>query len=294
MSQQAHGETAASVDYRKGALIALVGVVVLSWDATFIRLADVTAWNAAFWRGAFIALALFVFLLAGRKLHEFSLLARFGGAAWLICALFGLNTFLFVLSVSYTKVANTVIILSTTPVFAALFSKFILGEAIRSRTVWAMLFAMLGVGVVVAGSANVTGNFGDWIALLLAALTGYLFTVLHRYPDFPRMPAVTLGAAVSALFLLPFSSPLSVSGASLGWLALMGLFQKPVASVCMLLATRYLPAPQVGLFFLLEAVLAPFWAWWVVSETPQIGTIAGGAVVILALAVHSWLEIRRP
>lgn len=287
-------EDTGPIDFRRGALIALVGVVVLSWDATFIRLADVGPWNAAFWRGAFIAIALFIFLLASRDLQKFSQLVRYRGTALLICTLFGINTFLFVLSVSYTKVANTVIILSATPVFAAMFSRFMLGEAIRPRTLWTMVIAILGVAIVVMGSVNLTGNRGDWLALLLAMLTGLLFTLLHKHPDFPRIPAVAVGAAVSAVCLLPFSTPLTVSATSLGWLALMGLLQKPVASVCMLLATRYLPAPQVGLFFLLEAVLAPLWAWWIVSEVPPMTTFVGGVVVVTALAIHSWLEIRRP
>ncbi len=287
-------EQPAAFDYRKGALIALVGVVVLSWDATLIRLADVSAWDAAFWRGAFIALALVVFSLATQAHHKFLLLVRYRGAALIICALFGFNTFLFVLSVSFTKIANTVIILSVTPVFAGLFSRFLLGEPIRARTLWVMLVAIVGVGIVVTGSVNLTGNRGDWLALLLAVSTGFLFTMLRKHPGFPRIPAVAVGAALSALCLLPFSSPLSVSGVSLGWLALMGLLQKPIASVSMLIATRYLPAPQVGLFFLLEAVLAPLWAWWIVNEEPQASTFVGGSVVIAALIIHSWLEIRRP
>lgn len=275
-------------------MIALIGVVVLSWDATLIRLADVSAWNAAFWRGAFIALALFSFSLATPERHKFTLLFQYRSAALLICALFGFNTFLFVLSVSFTTIANTVIILSTTPIFAAIFSRFMLGEPIRARTLWVMLMAIAGVGIVVTGSVNLTGNRGDWLALLLAISSGFLFTLLRKHPGFPRIPAVAVGAAVSAVCLLPFSSPLSVSGVSLGWLALMGVLQKPVASVCMLIATRYLPAPQVGLFFLLEAVLAPLWAWWIVSEVPHASTFIGGVVVIAALAIHSWLELKRP
>src|SRR5690606_19503402 len=124
----------------------------------------------------------------------------------------------------------------------------------------------VGVIVVFAGSMNTPTWRGDAIALLLAVSTGFLLTLLRGYPDVPRIPSIALGAAVSVPFIAPFSAPFTIPTASLGWLAIMGLFQKPFASICMLTATRYLPSPEVGLFLLLETVLAPMWVWLVLDE----------------------------
>lgn len=279
-------------DYRKGFTIAAFGVFMLSWDAVFIRLADVSSWDAAFWRGTFIALSLSCYLALSGEWKKFGHLLSFKWIALLTCGIYGFNTFLFVAAISHTSIANAVVILSVTPVFSALFSWWLLREKIPLRTWIVILFAVVGVGTVFLGSLNISGNRGDYIALLLAVATGFLFTLLRRYPELPRIPAITVGAAVSAICLFPLSSPSSVSAVSLGWLAIMGLLQKPVASVCMLIATRYLPAPEVSLFFLLEAVLAPLWAWLILSETPHTYTLIGGAIVLCTLTGHAWFEIK--
>ncbi len=291
--QRGAGRQTGNSDFRKGFSIAAFGVFMLSWDAVFVRLADVSSWDAAFWRGAFIAVSLSCYLLVTGDWKKTRQLFSYGWIALLVCGLYGFNTFLFVAAISHTSIANAVVILSITPVFSALFSWWMLREKIPVRTWIVMAFAVAGVGTVFIGSLNISGNRGDLLALLLAMATGLLFTVLRRHPDLPRIPAVAVGAAASAICLFPLSNPLSVGATSLGWLAVMGLLQKPLASVCMLIATRYLPAAEVSLFFLLEAVLAPLWAWMILSETPSLYTLAGGTIVLLTMAGHAWFELKR-
>ncbi len=55
----------------------------------------------------------------------------------------------------------------------------------------------------------------------------------------------------------------------------------------------HLTAAEVGLLTLFEVVLAPIWVWIGFDETPGPATLAGGAIVIAALAAHSALGIRR-
>ena len=57
--------------------------------------------------------------------------------------------------------------------------------------------------------------------------------------------------------------------------------------VCVTLAPRYITAPEVNLFFLLETIFGPLWVWLVVHEQPSIETIIGGSIIILTIAVHS-------
>jgi len=73
----------------------------------------------------------------------------------------------------------------------------------------------------------------------------------------------------------------------------MGLVQMPGAMVLMAVATRYLSAPEVSLFLLVETVLAPVWVYLAVAEEPPPLTFAGGSLILAAIAVHSWLSLRR-
>ncbi len=276
----------------RGQLIAAFGMIVLSFDALLIRLADTAPANASFWRGALIAFSLCAYLTLTGATQEFRLLRQHWQSTAIICGLYGINTLMFVFSISYTKVANTVIILSCTPLFSALFSWWMLKERPGNHTSLAMLFAVAGVGIVFADAADFSGWVGNALALVLAISTALMLTYLRGKSEFPRVSAVAVSGLISALLVLPFASPLAVSGTSLIWLAIMGLIQMPVASVCMFVATRYITSPQVSLFLLLETVLAPVWVWIAVNETLSVYALFGATVVIVTIAAHSYYEMK--
>jgi len=50
------------------------------------------------------------------------------------------------------------------------------------------------------------------------------------------------------------------------------------------LASRSLTAPEIALLALLEVVLGPLWTWLGAGEVPAGSTLAGGAIVLAALA----------
>ena len=52
------------------------------------------------------------------------------------------------------------------------------------------------------------------------------------------------------------------------------------------------PAEEVNLFFLLETIIGPLWVWLVINEQPSIETIQGGVVIILTIAIHSFLKLK--
>jgi drug/metabolite transporter (DMT)-like permease len=64
--------------------------------------------------------------------------------------------------------------------------------------------------------------------------------------------------------------------------------------VLITLAPRYITAAEVNLFFLLETILGPIWVWMVIHEQPSIETIMGGIVIIVTIATHSILSLKKP
>jgi len=110
----------------------------------------------------------------------------------------------------------------------------------------------------------------------------------------PRNPwTYLLTFAVALLLAAPLANPLFTSLASLWVLALMGLVQMPLSLVLLTDATRYLPAPEVSLFLLLETLLAPVWVWLLLGETVPETTLIGGGLIVAALLVHTLLGLRR-
>ena len=78
-----------------------------------------------------------------------------------------------------------------------------------------------------------------------------------------------------------------------GWIVFDGLIMIPLAFFCLATGPRYLSAPEVGMFYLLETILAPLWIWIVFLEVPTPQTLVGGAVLILALVGHSVWQMRK-
>ena len=272
-------------------MIVGAGVLAISFDAVLIRLAAADGWTVAFWRGGFIALSVGVLAaVAGCRFRAG--LAGHGGAATASSFLFAATGLLFVLSVMHTRAANTVVIVSAAPLFAAFFTRVFLAEVVHPRTWMAIGAAFAGVVVVFYGSLGGGGWLGDSLALLAAVLFAANHTLLRRYPDLPRLPLVCASGLLTALLALPFAQPFDLGWHSYGWLALMGLVQMPTAMVLMAVGTRYLPAPEVGLFLLLEALLGPLWVWLGVGEEPPAATFAGGVLIVATLGAHAWLGLR--
>ena len=71
------------------------------------------------------------------------------------------------------------------------------------------------------------------------------------------------------------------------------LFCVAIPFVLITLAPRYITAPEVNLFFLLETILGPLWVWLVIKEQPSMETIMGGVVIIFTIAIHSFLALKK-
>ena len=63
--------------------------------------------------------------------------------------------------------------------------------------------------------------------------------------------------------------------------------------VLVTIAPRFITAAEVNLFFLLETILGPIWVWLVIKEQPTIETIIGGIVIIITIAIHSTLSLKK-
>ena len=73
---------------------------------------------------------------------------------------------------------------------------------------------------------------------------------------------------------------------------LMCIMCVAIPFVLVTIAPRFIPAAEVNLFFLLETIIGPIWVWLVIQEQPSIETIQGGAVIITAIAIHSFIKLK--
>ena len=282
--------------HAKGLMITGLGVLILAPDSLVIRLLGLDPWGMIFWRSILMAAGLAIGLLLVHRGETLARCRAVGRQGLLIAAMISVTTICFIQALSLTTVANTLIIIASAPIFAAVTSRIFLAEVVPARTWLAILAVLIGIAILVADSLSLEGQpdmvIGDLIAMLGAITFGATFTVIRRGKAVSMVPASALSALLSALIALAVGAPLAVPSESWPLLLFLGLGILPVATALITLGPRYLPAPEVSLLLLLETVLGPFWVWLVLDEQPSAWALVGGAVVLTTLCLHSLVGLR--
>lgn len=285
--------------YRKGVLIVGFGALLFAPDSLMIRLMAMEQWPTVFWRGLIGGLIFSAIFLARRRAAYVSDIAARGARGLAFMVVFSATTFCFVYAIRETSVANALFLASTSPVFAALISWIFLGEPPDRRTIRTTVLALAGVGVIAwgdlarDGGAHENALLGDLAAIgaALCLATGYNISRGARPRSLVPMmgPAGFLTAGVSALF----AADLSVPPQAWPPLLAMAAVIMPLATFCLTIGPRYIPAPEVSLLMLIEAIAGPLIVWWALAEYPGDMTLAGGAIVLGALAWSSFERLKK-
>jgi drug/metabolite transporter (DMT)-like permease len=277
---------------RRGLAFAFAGILFLSPESLLIRLVDVDRWTLLFWRGTLMSIGLFVAssVLAGSP----RVILRIGRPGLLVAVLFGLQTVLFIVSITNTAVANTLVAVSAAPLFAAVYEWIFFRQPITRRLLGVIIVAIVGIAVMVSGSLGGGTLLGDLAGLGAAAGLGGSFVVIGRNQDRSMVPAMGLGGLFASLAALPWADPMSATASDFRYLAISGLLVLPLGFGLLAVAPRYIPGPEVALITLLETVLGPLWVWLAIREIPTGAALGGGLIVIGALAFNSIAMLRAP
>jgi drug/metabolite transporter (DMT)-like permease len=92
---------------------------------------------------------------------------------------------------------------------------------------------------------------------------------------------------------LALADSLELGSHQWGFMAVNAILVLPLSSALLALGPRYIPAAEVAMFYLLETVLAPIWVWLAVGEEPTVSSLAGGAIIIVTLTIHSLWRLMR-
>jgi len=281
--------------HAKGLLITACGVLVISPDGLLTRLITTDHWTMIFWRALFLSFGMWLVINLVYPNRAWQQYKTVRGPGMLMVGAYSLGTISFIFAITHTSVANTLIILSTTPLFAAIIGRLLLHEKIQPRTMIAILLVCIGITVMASGSAEQQGGLlGDLAAILGSFFLACGFSFVRRFPGVSAFSAISCSGLLTAVMILPLASPFAVSQADMGYLLIMGLYMLPVGTALMFLGPRYIPAPEVGLLLLLESILGPVWVWLALGEEPGVSTLLGGAIVISTLAVNTIWALKYP
>ncbi len=96
-----------------------------------------------------------------------------------------------------------------------------------------------------------------------------------------------------AIFAMFFIETYALLDSDLLIVPLMCVMCVAIPFVLVTIAPRFIPAEEVNLFFLLETIIGPIWVWMVIKEQPSLETIQGGIIIILTIATHSFLKLKK-
>jgi drug/metabolite transporter (DMT)-like permease len=278
------------VSHARGIAIVVLGVLVLTPDGLLTSLVSADLWTMIFWRGLLMALALTVFSLIWRRQKSVTPRALFTLPALAIAALFAVSSVAFVTAIVTTSVANTLFLITVAPLFAAAFARIFFKEPVTPRTIVAIVVVIAGMAIIFGDGLSRGNLAGNLIAVFAAACWAGSLVVLRHAPQVDAASAIAGGGYLIAAIALVVAPTLLLSPADMLWLGLLGLIVLPVSFGLISLGPRYLPASEVSLIVLLEAVIGPLWAWAFIDQIPTLTSLAGGALIVTTLAVYFYLN----
>ncbi len=215
-------------------------------------------------------------------------------------AMWGVMFTAFMLALTFTTTANTLVVMSISPLLTTLLAWIFLREAILPSTWAAVAAAAIGIAWMFGSglSAHSARDLAGMAIALSVPFAAAVNVVVLRAgaARVDLVPAVMLGCAISCLVALPLALPLQASAHDVALLAFLGVFQLALPCMLLVLASRVLLAPEIALLGLLEVVLGPLWAWLGAGEVPARATLVGGVIVLAALALNELsvaLSLRR-
>ena len=280
--------------YRLALLLVIASAVANSANGLILRSMDsADGWQVIFYRSCFLAGTLsVVFVLqsgwrvqaALRELRAWALLGVVAVAAVNTC---------FILSMTYTTVANTMFVLSAAPFFTALLGWLVLRETVE-RGVWiAMCVALTGIGVMLWDGLGAGALLGNALAVMAAFCFGTFVVVLRKGRAVNMLPVVILGTMLGALNAAFMSGwALSISFHDVALLFIWGALLSGVVHAIFAWSSRHVPGAELTLLILIEFILSPMWVWLLAGEEPSRATLIGGALVIASVASRALMSFR--
>ena len=280
-------------DQKKGSLMAFVAVMFITPDSLFIRLSNVETWSLVFYRGIIPFVLVFIGMLLIYRLKFFNLLRSNGYYGFAYVLTFSVTNIAFVVSIQNTNVANTLIMIATAPMLSAILGSFFLKENPDKKT-WVAIFITFFAALYIFYDSIKLGNFfGDILGFVAAMGLAVCGFIIRSAKKLNLVPSAVVGKLIIALFAMLFVKDYSLNNNDIYIVPLMCVMCVAIPFVLVTIAPRFITAAEVNLFFLLETIIGPIWVWLIIKEQPTPETIVGGAIIVLTIATHSFLKLKK-
>ena len=287
-----------SLSYFNGVLLVLLAGVFWSTMGLGVRQIEyANVWQILLYRSFSLTIFLFILISFRSGFRPFNTIRRVGiagviGGIGLVFAFAG-----GIYAIQTTTVANAMFLFASAPFFAAILGWIILRESVRQSTWVATVVAMVGIGIMVIDGISVGHIVGN-IAALISAMGFAVFTIALRWGKLEDMlPAVFLAGIfaiiVSSIACATQGYPFSLSTNDASIALAMGVLQVGAGLAIYTIGSKVVPAAELALLSMTEVLLGPFWVWLFLGEIASTYTLAGGLILLLAIAGNALTGLRR-
>ena len=279
-------------DQQKGSLLAFVAVLFITPDSLFIRLSNVDTWGLVFYRGIIPFFTVFLGMILIYKLNFFKILFDSGYHGIIYVITFSITNITFVVSIQNTNVANTLVMIATAPLLSAILGAIFLKEPPDKKTWISIIITFFAIFYIFFDSLKMGNFYGDILGFITAIGLAVGAITIRSAKSKNLVPAAVVGKLFVASFALFFIESFVLQDKDLFIVPLMCILCVAIPFVLVTIAPRFITAAEVNLFFLLETIIGPIWVWMIIKEQPSIETLFGGIVIIITIAIHSFLKLK--
>ena len=279
-------------DQQKGSLLAFVAVLFITPDSLFIRLSNVDTWGLVFYRGIIPFFTVFLGMILIYKLNFFKILFDSGYHGIIYVITFSITNITFVVSIQNTNVANTLVMIATAPLLSAILGAIFLKEPPDKKTWISIIITFFAILYIFFDSLKMGNFYGDILGFITAIGLAVGAITIRSAKSKNLVPAAVVGKLFVASFALFFIESFVLQDKDLFIVPLMCILCVAIPFVLVTIAPRFITAAEVNLFFLLETIIGPIWVWMIIKEQPSIETLFGGIVIIITIAIHSFLKLK--
>jgi len=208
-------------------------------------------------------------------------------------AFLALHFGLWIASLSYTSVATSAMLVTTSPIFVAIASYLLFQEKLSKQTIVGIVISLIGSVLIGFGNWRLGTNplFGGILAFLGAlAVAGYLLIgrKLRRSIGFLSYASLVYSSAAVLLLLstLAFGYRLvGYSPTTYAMLALLAVVPQLIGHSAFNWSLRFVPATLITIAILGEPVGATILAFLILKEIPTLSEIGGGILILVGICV---------
>lgn len=280
----------------RGIAFGLMGGLCISFGGPLVRLIEqAEGWQILTYRSGAFTVTLLLLIVGQYGWRSMDVIKHaFTPIGLAVAVTIGSGFCFYLFALLHTTVANTVFVISMGPLITAAIAWPVLGERLSLKTLLILLFALVGVAIMLTGAVTGGRLLGNIFALG-AVLTFAIFVILCRLArDRDMLAATCLGGFFAACFSGFMAPTLIIPPMDYVYALVLGIVQVGLGFSFITWASRYIPAAEVSLLTLVETVMGPVWTWMVVGELPAATTLIGGGIVLVCVVLHAVMALRQP